>query len=451
MSRYNPKDKKNRKRNRKNRREKIKDFRSNIKEDLENKKTNNKLNKKLDKNLNINLDKNNKKINKSLNKGLNKINSNEKNENKIQELNNILRMKHTNFKSKNVVKNIGDKNLKAEDENEELNKKENLFNSDRKNNEDINFFLSVEYDKNFYDISADAVVWDTSNVFYPDTLKELDFLKYYGVELYEEVKENKSFLRPDEVFLKKVNSYNLPNILFISSPDLKNKKRISKEDKDILREIYKNIFKICKEKQIKKLIIPNIRMRQGVLDIETAVDICIVEVINFVKENRDSINDLVILSSHDDEYTYITKYIKENYYNSYNFLKKNVLNISKDSVSWEDRKRRTNGAYPVYDSNVINVFEKLKKYNIFPLKASKFFNILDIKKGKEDIIKYINRSLEELESGSIKKEDIDTEDILKYLEEIYSKEKNHDGIIASEVQSGNFKKALEILIERKRI
>lgn len=432
MSRYNPKDKKNRKRNRKNRREKIKNFKNNIKEDFENK---NKVS--------------NKKTDKVSEEHTRQINKN-------AELNNILRIKSTNFNAKNVVKNIGDKNLRSESK---VNNKDNVFNPNKENsseinsefNKEINFFLSVEYDKKFYDISADAVVWDTSNVFYPDTLKELDFLKYYGVELYEEIKKNKSFLRADEVFLKKANSYNLPNILFISSPDLKNKKRISKEDKDILREVYKNIFGICKEKQIKKLVIPNIRMRQGILDIETAVDICIVEAINFVKENRDSINELVILTSHDDEYTYITKYIKENYYNSYNFLKKNVLNISKDSVTWEDRRRRTNGAYPVYDSNVINVFEKLKKYNIFPLKTSKFFNILDIKNGKEDIIKYINMSLEKVENGELKKEDIKTEDILKYLEEIYSKEKNHDGIIADEIQSGNFKKALEILIERKRI
>lgn len=436
MSRYNPKDKKNRKRNRKNRREKIKNFKNNIKEDFENK------NKAL-----------NRKINKASEEHTRQINNNE---NKNNELNNILRIKNTNFNAKNVVKNIGDKNLRSESK---VNSKDNIFNPNKENsseinsefNKEINFFLSVEYDKKFYDISADAVVWDTSNVFYPDTLKELDFLKYYGVELYEEIKENKSFLRADEVFLKKANSYNLPNILFISSPDLKNKKRISEEDKDILREVYKNIFEICKEKQIKKLVIPNIRMRQGILDIETAVDICIVEAINFVKENRDSINELVILTSHDDEYTYITKYIKENYYNSYNFLKKNVLNISKDSVTWEDRRRRTNGAYPVYDSNVINVFEKLKKYNIFPLKTSKFFNILDIKNGKEDIIKYINMSLEKVENGELKKEDIKTEDILKYLEEIYSKEKNHDGIIADEIKSGNFKKALGILIERKRI
>lgn len=426
MSRYNPKDKKNRKRNRKNRREKIKDFKKNIKEDIKSKKANNKINKKIDKNL----DK-----------------KKEKSKNEIQELNNILKIKNTNFKPKNVVKNISEK----EENSQQLNKKDNSFSFEKENDGEINFFLSVEYDKKFYDISADAIVWDTSNVFYPDTLKELDFLKYYGVELYEKIKDNKSFLRADEVFLKKVNSYNLPNILFISSPDLKNKKKISKEDKDILREIYINIFKTCRDNQIKKLIIPNIRMRQGILDIETAVDICIVEAINFVRENRNSINELLILTGHDDEYTYITKYIKESYYNSYNFLKKNVLNISKDSVSWEDRRRRTNGAYPVYDSNVINIFEKLKKYNIFPLKSSKFFNILDIKNGKEDILKYINSSLEKLESGNIQKKDIDTEDILKYLEEIYSKEKNHDGVIATEIQSGNFKKVLEILLERKRI
>lgn len=172
------------------------------------------------------------------------------------------------FKKENILKlNKKNKYIKTE----EIFKKEEIFEDYNEKKIDsleknIDFTLTVECDKKFKELSFDGIIWDTSNVFFPDTLGEIDFLEYYGVDLYEKIKENKMFLKADEVFLKETNLYNGKYIFFISSPDLKDKKRLSIEDKEILKTIYNNIFYLAKSKNIKRIIIPNIRMRQRKID-----------------------------------------------------------------------------------------------------------------------------------------------------------------------------------------
>lgn len=353
---------------------------------------------------------------------------------------NILKIKNENKYLNNIIK---------DDKDFEKNKIENVSNEkiikeDQKQNQNINFLITVDYDKKFNEISSDAVIWDISNTFFPDAIKDIDFLKYYGVSLIEKLKENKAFIKADEAFLYTTNMYNGKYIFFISTPDMEGKKRPSNEDVLNYKKIYHNILEEAKYNNIKKIVINNIRMRKRLLDIETATDLFIREVINFVLQNPNTISEIVILTDFDDEYTYITKYIKENYYNSYNFIKKDIKNINENSVIWQDRKRSIKGSYPNYSTEILNIFDKFIKYNVFPVKDKSVLNISDIKSGiNKDPINYISNKLNE-------KENIDTKDILIYLEYIYNKEKNHDGIIASEIKNGNLKKVLEELLDKKR-
>lgn len=390
MKRYNPKDKKDRKQIRKNK--------NKIKEERELKA------KSKDKKVQL--------INKS----------------------NILKIKRDDTKDIQMEKN--NKNLFSKN-----NEKENSF-------KDLDFYITVEYNKKISDIYSDMVIWDTSNTFFPDAFLEMDFFEYYGIDEYQKVKENKSFLREDEAFIVSTDKHSGKYIAFISTPDLNGKKWPSYEDKNILRNIYKNIFKLVKEKDIKKIVIPNIRMRQNLWDIETALDIFINEVMKFVKENKNILNEVIILTKHDDEYLYIKKYMKGSYYNTYNFLKKDVLNISKDSVKWQDRKRDNNGLYPVYGREITNIFDKLHKYNSFRPEDEK---IISLQNKDLNIYKYIKSELDKLDEVNSKNTlHIKTKDILKYLEDINKREKNHDGVISGEILDGTFKKALQILIMRGR-
>lgn len=390
MKRYNPKDKKDRKQIRKNK--------NKIKEERELKA------KSKDKKVQL--------INKS----------------------NILKIKRDDTKDIQMEKN--NKNLFSKN-----NEKENSF-------KDLDFYITVEYNKKISDIYSDMVIWDTSNTFFPDAFLEMDFFEYYGIDEYQKVKENKSFLREDEAFIVSTDKHSGKYIAFISTPDLNGKKWPSYEDKNILRNIYKNIFKLVKEKDIKKIVIPNIRMRQNLWDIETALDIFINEVMKFVKENKNILNEVIILTKHDDEYLYIKKYMKGSYYNTYNFLKKDVLNISKDSVKWQDRKRDNNGLYPVYGREITNIFDKLHKYNSFRPEDEK---IISLQNKDINIYKYIKSELDKLDDINSKNTlHIKTKDILKYLEDINKREKNHDGVISGEILDGTFKKALQILIMRGR-
>lgn len=390
MKRYNPKDKKDRKQIRKNK--------NKIKEERELKA------KSKDKKVQL--------INKS----------------------NILKIKRDDTKDIQMEKN--NKNLFSKN-----NEKENSF-------KDLDFYITVEYNKKISDIYSDMVIWDTSNTFFPDAFLEMDFFEYYGIDEYQKVKENKSFLREDEAFIVSTDKHSGKYIAFISTPDLNGKKWPSYEDKNILRNIYKNIFKLVKEKDIKKIVIPNIRMRQNLWDIETALDIFINEVMEFVKENKNILNEVIILTKHDDEYLYIKKYMKGSYYNTYNFLKKDVLNISKDSVKWQDRKRDNNGLYPVYGREITNIFDKLHKYNSFRPEDEK---IISLQNKDINIYKYIKSELDKLDEVNSKNTlHIKTKDILKYLEDINKREKNHDGVISGEILDGTFKKALQILIMRGR-
>lgn len=390
MKRYNPKDKKDRKQIRKNK--------NKIKEERELKA------KSKDKKVQL--------INKS----------------------NILKIKRDDTKDIQMEKN--NKNLFSKN-----NEKENSF-------KDLDFYITVEYNKKISDIYSDMVIWDTSNTFFPDAFLEMDFFEYYGIDEYQKVKENKSFLREDEAFIVSTDKHSGKYIAFISTPDLNGKKWPSYEDKNILRNIYKNIFKLVKEKDIKKIVIPNIRMRQNLWDIETALDIFINEVMKFVKENKNILNEVIILTKHDDEYLYIKKYMKGSYYNTYNFLKKDVLNISKDSVKWQDRKRDNNGLYPVYGREITNIFDKLHKYNSFRPEDEK---IISLQNKDINIYKYIKSELDKLDEVNSKNTlHIKTKDILKYLEDINKREKNHDGVISGEILDGTFKKALQILIMRGR-
>lgn len=355
---------------------------------------------------------------------------------KVQLINksNILKIKRDDTKDIQMEKN--NKNLFSKN-----NEKENSF-------KDLDFYITVEYNKKISDIYSDMVIWDTSNTFFPDAFLEMDFFEYYGIDEYQKVKENKSFLREDEAFIVSTDKHSGKYIAFISTPDLNGKKWPSYEDKNILRNIYKNIFKLVKEKDIKKIVIPNIRMRQNLWDIETALDIFINEVMKFVKENKNILNEVIILTKHDDEYLYIKKYMKGSYYNTYNFLKKDVLNISKDSVKWQDRKRDNNGLYPVYGREITNIFDKLHKYNSFRPEDEK---IISLQNKDINIYKYIKSELDKLDEVNSKNTlHIKTKDILKYLEDINKREKNHDGVISGEILDGTFKKALQILIMRGR-
>lgn len=355
---------------------------------------------------------------------------------KVQLINksNILKIKRDDTKDIQMEKN--NKNLFSKN-----NEKENSF-------KDLDFYITVEYNKKISDIYSDMVIWDTSNTFFPDAFLEMDFFEYYGIDEYQKVKENKSFLREDEAFIVSTDKHSGKYIAFISTPDLNGKKWPSYEDKNILRNIYKNIFKLVKEKDVKKIVIPNIRMRQNLWDIETALDIFINEVMKFVKENKNILNEVIILTKHDDEYLYIKKYMKGSYYNTYNFLKKDVLNISKDSVKWQDRKRDNNGLYPVYGREITNIFDKLHKYNSFRPEDEK---IISLQNKDINIYKYIKSELDKLDEVNSKNTlHIKTKDILKYLEDINKREKNHDGVISGEILDGTFKKALQILIMRGR-
>lgn len=355
---------------------------------------------------------------------------------KVQLINksNILKIKRDDTKDIQMEKN--NKNLFSKN-----NEKENSF-------KDLDFYITVEYNKKISDIYSDMVIWDTSNTFFPDAFLEMDFFEYYGIDEYQKVKENKSFLREDEAFIVSTDKHSGKYIAFISTPDLNGKKWPSYDDKNILRNIYKNIFKLVKEKDIKKIVIPNIRMRQNLWDIETALDIFINEVMKFVKENKNILNEVIILTKHDDEYLYIKKYMKGSYYNTYNFLKKDVLNISKDSVKWQDRKRDNNGLYPVYGREITNIFDKLHKYNSFRPEDEK---IISLQNKDINIYKYIKSELDKLDDINSKNTlHIKTKDILKYLEDINKREKNHDGVISGEILDGTFKKALQILIMRGR-
>ncbi len=355
---------------------------------------------------------------------------------KVQLINksNILKIKRDDTKDIQMEKN--NKNIFSKN-----NEKENSF-------KDLDFYITVEYNKKISDIYSDMVIWDTSNTFFPDAFLEMDFFEYYGIDEYQKVKENKSFLREDEAFIVSTDKHSGKYIAFISTPDLNGKKWPSYEDKNILRNIYKNIFKLVKEKDIKKIVIPNIRMRQNLWDIETALDIFINEVMEFVKENKNILNEVIILTKHDDEYLYIKKYMKGSYYNTYNFLKKDVLNISKDSVKWQDRKRDNNGLYPVYGREITNIFDKLHKYNSFRPEDEK---IISLQNKDINIYKYIKSELDKLDDINSKNTlHIKTKDILKYLEDINKREKNHDGVISGEILDGTFKKALQILIMRGR-
>ena len=403
MKRYNPKDKKDRKQIRKNK------SKAREQKELEEKK---------------------------------KAKSKEKsNKNNIQLINksNILKIKRDEDDLINKSKDKNDNNI-----NTNLKQK----NKDKDNFKDLDFYITVEYNKKISDILSDAVIWDTSNTFFPDAFLEMDFFEYYGIDVYQKVKENKNFLREDEAFILSTEKHSGKYICFVSTPDLSGKKWPTHEDKDILRRIYKNVFKLVKEKNIKKIVIPNIRMRQNLWDIETALDIFISEVLTFVKENKNTLNEVVILTKHDDEYLYIKRYMKGSYYNTYNFLKKDILNISNDSVKWQDRKRDNNGLYPIYGREIINIFDKLNKYNCFRPEENK---IISLQNKDIDIYKYIKSEIDKLdEINSKNTSHIKTKDILRYLEETQKREKNHDGVLSGEILDGTFKKALDILIMRGR-
>lgn len=361
-------------------------------------------------------------------------------------------LNNENFKKENILKlNKENKYIKNE---ELLNKEENLEDNNYKKinltEKNIDFTLTVECDKKFKELSFDGIIWDTSNTFFPDTLGEIDFLEYYGVDLYEKIKENKMFLKPDEVFLKETNLYNGKYIFFISSPDLKDKKRLSSEDKETLRKIYKNLFHLAKTKKIQKIIIPNIRMRQRKIDIETATDIFIKECIDFNLNYPNNISEVIILTNYDDEYTYISKYIKDGYYENFNFLKKDMLKINEDSVSWEDRKRHTEGSYPVYKEEIKNIFDKLFKYNVLPVSKKSILNIMDIKNVNINPAENINQKIKNIKQGKEREENLSNKEILKYLEYIYNEEKNHDGIISYEIKNGNLKFVIQVLVKRRR-